>query len=116
MGGIISLFGLAIYFNLIGVLAAALSANILFDMDALHLTSLIFDEIILMDISIFILKILISGAIIFSVSSLKGLKVKNSSHEVPQATMSAVISSLLYVVVFHLMFTLLFYALKLGLI
>tara|TARA_B100001248_G_C27395256_1_gene465132 strand:+ start:1523 stop:2326 length:804 start_codon:yes stop_codon:yes gene_type:complete len=116
VGGFISLLGLAIYFNIIGIVVAGLSVNLLFDMDSIHLISMIFDEIVMIDVLIFFVKILLSAAIIFTVCALKGLKVQKSNHEIPQATMSAVISSLLYVCVFHLMFTAIFYVYKLRLI
>jgi len=116
VGGFISLLGLAIYFNMIALFAAGLSVNLFFDMDILHLLNMIFDEVVWADIFIFFIKVFIASAIIFTVCSLKGLSVKGSSHEIPQATMSAVISSLLYVCVFHLLFTAIFYLFKLGVI
>ena len=47
--------------------------------------------------------------IIFVVSCYQGLLVKKSSHEVPQVTTKAVVDSIIYVTVFNLTVTTLFY-------
>jgi phospholipid/cholesterol/gamma-HCH transport system permease protein len=61
------------------------------------------------DFWIFLLKNGFSGMIIFVVSCYQGLSVKKSPHEVPQVTTQAVVNSIIFVVVFNLMVTALFY-------
>jgi phospholipid/cholesterol/gamma-HCH transport system permease protein len=57
--------------------------------------------------------------IIFVVSCFQGLSVKRSPHEVPQVTTVAVVNSIIYVTIFNMTVTALFYLnqlMKLGLI
>jgi phospholipid/cholesterol/gamma-HCH transport system permease protein len=71
------------------------------------------------DIFLFLVKTSFGGMIIFVVSSYQGLLVKRSPHEVPQVTTKAVVDSIIYVTVFNLSVTALFYLnqlLKLGVI
>lgn len=112
IGGIFSLIGLTIYFNFIALMSGFVSVSVFMGMDFHHFLSNILDQIVLLDIFVLFIKILISALIIFTVCSVKGLSVKSSSHEVPQATMSAVMSSLVYVLSFHFVCTSMFYLLK----
>ena len=69
------------------------------------------------DIWLFLLKNIFSGVIIFVVSCHQGLSVKHSHTEVPVVTTQAVVDSIIYVVVFNMSITSLFYLnqlMKLG--
>ena len=61
------------------------------------------------DLFIFLLKNGFSGMIIFVVSCYQGLLVKRSPHEVPQVTTQAVVNSIIFVIMFNLMVSALFY-------
>lgn len=119
LGGIISVLCLAFYFTMValigGFLVTKLQQNLPF---AYYLDSLAksfsFD-----DVYIFFLKNTFSGAIIFIVSCYQGMLVERSPHEVPQVTTKAVMNCVIYVVVFNLSVTLLFYIkslVKLGIL
>jgi phospholipid/cholesterol/gamma-HCH transport system permease protein len=61
------------------------------------------------DVWIFVLKNTFSGIIIFVVCCYQGLSVKRSPTEVPVVTTQAVMNSIIYVTVFNLVVTALFY-------
>jgi phospholipid/cholesterol/gamma-HCH transport system permease protein len=65
------------------------------------------------DVYEFLLKNSFSGMIIFVVCCYQGLSVKKSPHEVPQVTTQAVVKCVIYVTVFNLAVTALFYLSKL---
>ena len=71
------------------------------------------------DVYLFAVKNIVGGAIIFTICCYQGLQVKQGPHEVPQATTSGVVNSIIYVVGFDVAMTILFYLnqiIKLGLI
>ncbi len=61
------------------------------------------------DAWVFVIKNSFSGAIIFINSCHQGLLVQRSPHEIPQATTAAVVNSVVYVVIFNLLVTTIFY-------
>lgn len=114
VGGIISVICLAIYFVLVAAFGGYLVNNLLHSLPiAFYLDSLAraFSR---EDVALFLLKNFFSGAIIFVNSCYQGLSVGNSPHEVPQVTTRAVVNSVIYVVMFNLTVTILFYLSKLG--
>lgn len=62
-----------------------------------------------LDVGLFLLKNSFSGAIIFMISCYQGILVQQSPHEVPQVTTKAVVNSVIYVVMFNMTVTILFY-------
>lgn len=109
VGGVISVLCLAFYFNFIALLGGFFFSrffhNIPFSFYSESLTNAFAKE----DLMIFLLKNSFSGMIIFVVCCYQGLSVKKSPHEVPQVTTQAVVNSVLYVVIFNLAVTALFY-------
>lgn len=110
VGGIISVLCLAFYFNLIafggGFLVSRFLQN---EMAISFFFDSFFEALTFEDVWLFLLKNIFSGAIIFVISCYQGMLVQQSPHEVPQATTRAVVHSMIYVVIFNLTVTSLFY-------
>ncbi len=109
VGGIISVLALAFYFNLIALIGGFLVTRFMQDMPMAFYTDSLMKAVAKEDALIFLLKNGFSGMIIFVVSCYQGLSVKRSPHEVPQVTTQAVVNSIIFVVVFNLIVSALFY-------
>ncbi|WP_374028296.1 MlaE family ABC transporter permease [Bdellovibrio bacteriovorus] len=109
LGGIISVLGLAFYFNFIALIGGFLVTKFVQDLPLAFYTDSMMRAFAKEDVLIFLLKNGFSGMIIFVVCCYQGLSVKRSPHEVPQVTTQAVVNSIIFVVVFNLIVTALFY-------
>ena len=109
VGGVVSVVCLAFCFNVIALLGGFLVARLLNDMSFDFYGETLSNALTGADVGLFLLKNCFSGSIIFVVSCYQGLLVKQSPHEVPQATTRAVVNSIIYVTTFNLIVTLLFY-------
>lgn len=119
VGGIISVLCLAFYFILVALIGGFLVTRLVDDTPFSFYADSLARAFAAEDVLLFILKNSFSGAIIFTVSSYQGLQVQRGPHEVPQVTTKAVVNSVVYVTVFNLIVTTLFYLnqlIKLGLI
>jgi phospholipid/cholesterol/gamma-HCH transport system permease protein len=119
LGGIISVVCLAFYFNVIALIGGFIITKLIQDMPFNFYIDSLSRAFAIEDIYIFLLKNTFSGMIIFVVSCFQGLSVKRSPHEVPQVTTVAVVNSIIYVTIFNMTVTALFYLnqlMKLGLI
>lgn len=109
VGGVISVMCLSFYFVIFATVSGAVVCRALkelpFDM---YFTSLS-QAASFGDVTVFVLKSMVGGLIIFSVSCYQGMQVENSPHEIPQVTTKAVVKSTVYVLVFNLMLTMYFY-------
>lgn len=109
IGGVISVICLCFFFIVIALIGGYGISRLIHDLPfAFYLDSLV-QALAAEDIFLFIGKTSFGGMIIFVVSCYQGLQVKRSSHEVPQVTTAAVVDSIIYVVVFNLGVTALFY-------
>lgn len=109
LGGVISVLCLAFYFNLIALVGGFFLTKFIHDMPFSFYMDSLSRSFAKEDVMIFLLKNGFSGMIIFVVSCFQGLSVKKSPHEVPQVTTQAVVNSIIYVTVFNLTVTALFY-------
>lgn len=119
LGGLISVICLAFYFIVIAMLGGFLVTKLLHDMPFTFYVSSLAQAFAAEDVLLFIAKNTFSGLLIFSVCCYQGLSVKGSPHEVPQITTKAVMNSIIYVIIFNLTVTLLFYLnqlIKIGVI
>ena len=109
MGGVISVVSLSIYFVLIALMGGFALVKffqpISFHFYMESLTRAVARE----DVGLFLLKNTFSGIIIFAVSCERGLSVQRSPTEVPVVTTQAVVKSIIYVIVFNLSVSILFY-------
>lgn len=109
LGGILSVLGLAFYFNFIALIGGFFLTKFLHNMPFGFYSESLTQAFSKDDVFIFLLKNSFSGMIIFVVCCYQGLSVKKSPHEVPQVTTQAVVNSIIYVTVFNLAVTALFY-------
>jgi phospholipid/cholesterol/gamma-HCH transport system permease protein len=119
IGGIVSVLCLAFYFNAIALIGGFVVTSAINDIPFSFYTESLANAFTFEDVGLFLLKNTFSGMIIFVVSCYQGFLVKESSHEVPQVTTKAVVNSIIYVVTFNLVVTMLFYLqqlMKLGLV
>lgn len=109
LGGVISVLCLAFYFNVIALLGGFFITKFMHDMPFSFYADSLTGAFAKEDVLIFLLKNSFSGMIIFVVCCYQGLSVQKSPHEVPQVTTQAVVKSIIYVTVFNLTVTALFY-------
>jgi phospholipid/cholesterol/gamma-HCH transport system permease protein len=109
VGGVISVLCLAFYFNVVALLGGFAITRFLQDMPFSFYLDSLARGFAKEDFIIFLAKNGFSGMIIFVVCCYQGLLVKKSPHEVPQVTTQAVVNSVIYVTVFNMTVTALFY-------
>lgn len=109
VGGIVSVMCLAVYFVMISIMGGFLVTRLINEMAFSFYTDSLANAFTKEDVAVFLIKNAFSGAIIFINCSHKGLLVQQSPHEVPQATTSAVVNSVISVITFNLLMTTLFY-------
>jgi phospholipid/cholesterol/gamma-HCH transport system permease protein len=109
LGGIISVICLSIYFVAVACMGGYLVTSLLQHMPFSFYTDILARAFTGADIGLFFLKNTFSGAIIFMIACYQGFLVKQSPHEVPQVTTKAVVNSVIYVVLFNMTVTVLFY-------
>ncbi len=109
IGGVISVLCLAFFFNVVALLGGFAITRFLQDMPFSFYLDSLARGFAKEDFFIFLAKNGFSGMIIFVVCCYQGLLVKKSPHEVPQVTTQAVVNSVIYVTVFNLTVTALFY-------
>ncbi len=118
-GGVVSVLCLSIYYVLTSLIGGFFLSRWLHEMPFHFYITALTSAIEAEDLWLFLLKNIFSGTIIFVVCCYQGLSVKRSPTEVPVATTQAVVNSIIYVVVFNMTVTSLFYInklMKLGVI
>ena len=119
VGGVVSVLCLAFFFNIVALLGGFLLSKTIQDMSWSFYSDSLVRAIAKEDVFLFLIKNTFSGMIIFVISCYQGLSVQRSSHEVPIVTTGAVMKSIIYVTVFNLAVSALFYLnqlMKLGVI
>jgi phospholipid/cholesterol/gamma-HCH transport system permease protein len=109
VGGTVSVICLAFYFNIIALFGGFLVASLIKDMPFSFYSDLLANSLTMDDIGMFLLKNTFSGLIIFVVCCYQGLAVQQSAHEVPAMTTKAVVNAIIYVVIFNLGVSMIFY-------
>ena len=109
IGGVISVVCLAFYFDVIALFGGFFLTRLIQDMPFSFYTESLANAFASEDVVLFFLKNTFSGVIIFVVSCYQGLLVKKSPHEIPQVTTKAVINSIVFVAIFNLATSGLFY-------
>jgi phospholipid/cholesterol/gamma-HCH transport system permease protein len=109
VGGVVSVLCLAFYFTAMALIGGFLLTKLIQDMPTSFYLDSLANAIAAEDLWLFLLKNTFSGMIIFVVCCYQGLSVKRSPTEVPIATTQAVVNSIVYVVIFNLSVTSLFY-------
>ncbi len=109
VGGMVSVTALTIYFSFVGLVGGFLVASFSLTIPFTRFFSIIFSTMEINDILIALIKSVVFGAIISTLSIYYGFKVNMSSTEVPQAVTKAVVSSLIFTFVFDGIVTAMFY-------
>jgi len=109
LGGVVSVICLATYFVLISLLGGFVITKLIHDIPFNFYVDSLSRAVAFEDIWLFLLKNAFSGMIIFVISCYQGLSVKKSPTEVPIVTTQAVVKSIIYVIVFNMSVTTLFY-------
>ena len=109
IGGIISVLCLSFYFNVVALIGGFFITKFLHGMPFSFYSESLLRAFSKEDVYEFVLKNSFSGMIIFVICCYQGLSVKKSPHEVPQVTTQAVVKCVIYVTVFNLTVTALFY-------
>jgi phospholipid/cholesterol/gamma-HCH transport system permease protein len=109
VGGIVSVLVLALYFVYAALFGGFVFAKSFLNMPLSFYAESITNVFTIEDVVLFAVKNIFSGAIIFTVCCHQGLLVRQGPHEVPQVTTKAVMNSLIYVVLFNLTVTVVYY-------
>lgn len=109
IGGVISVICLSVYFATVASFGGYLATSLLHDLSFSFFLDSLARAFSSADVGLFVLKNTFSGLIIFMISCYQGLHVQSGPHEVPQVTTKAVVNSVIYVVMFNMTVTLLFY-------
>lgn len=114
VGGVISVICLSLFFVAVALVGGFFATKIFHSISTSFYFDSLAQSIDSLDLGLFLLKNTFSGMIIFMVSCYQGLSVKRSPTEVPIRTTQAVVHSIIYVVIFNLSVTALFYVNKLA--
>ncbi len=109
IGGLISVICLSVYFVAVACFGGYLVTSLLHNIPFSFFLDILARAFASADVGLFVLKNMFSGLIIFVISCYQGLLVTTGPHEVPQVTTKAVVNSIIYVVIFNMTVTILFY-------
>lgn len=109
VGGLISVMCLSFYYVMISLLGGYILTKAIHNMSLSYYLDSLAKAVAFEDLWLFLLKTAFSGMIIFIVSCHQGLSVKRSPTEVPVVTTQAVVKSIIYVIVFNISVSALFY-------
>ena len=105
---VISIVCLAIYFDIIAIIGGYIIAQLNVDIPFGIFISAVLNALTVQDLVISIIKSLLFGSIIATVSSYYGLAV-NNVRQVPQAALKSVVSSMVVTIVINVLITAIFY-------
>lgn len=114
VGGLVSVVCLSIYFVGIAMIGGFIVTNFIHQLPLSFYTASLARAFSREDIWLFLIKNAFGGIAIFTISCHQGFQVQQSPHEVPQVTTKAVVTSVICVVTFNLIVTILFYLSRLS--
>lgn len=114
LGGVVSVVCLAFYYVMMALMGGFFITRLIQDMPFSFYYESLAQAFAFVDVGLFLLKNIFSGMIIFVVACEMGLSVKQGPWEVPVVTTQAVVNSIIYVVVFNMSVTAVFYLYQLG--
>jgi phospholipid/cholesterol/gamma-HCH transport system permease protein len=97
------------YFILTSIIGGFIFSKIFLNMSLSFYLDAVVQVLSVEDFYLLAFKNIVGGAVIFTISCYQGLKMKSGPHEVPQSTTKAVVDSIIYVIAFNLIVTILFY-------
>lgn len=111
IGVVIATFILTIYFNISAILGGWLFSTLFFPVNFVDFVGDFIGYLKPGDLFICVIKSIVFGFAIAMNSSYQGLRVRSASTEVPQRTIQAVVKSIVAVIFFDIIITVLFYLL-----
>lgn len=105
VGGVVSVVCLVVYFDLIAFASAFVTENLLSNVPFTAFAMKLVQQLETEDVLLVVLKSLLTGFTIFSVSTYQGLQVQRSPHEVPQVTTRAVVVNIVTVTLINFVLT-----------
>lgn len=109
VGGMLSVVCLSLFFVYVAMAGGFIFSKFFLNMPLDFYIDSIMQVFTYEDVILFALKNIFSGGIIFTICCYQGLQVRQGSYEVPQVTTAGVVKSIIYVVGFNLVVTILFY-------
>lgn len=110
LGGVISLICLAFYFNIIALGTGYIVGASVSDLSLSFYLETLSQALTPQAFMVNFIKNALSGLLIFSIATYHGLKVSGAPHEVPIASTSAVVNSIMAVMAFNLSLSILTFA------
>lgn len=107
---ILSISGLMLFFDAVAVLGGYCFSLLIVDLPLTTFMQVILEELSLADILISLLKCVIFGSVISTVSCYHAMNISYSFQEVPQATIRAVVHSIVFSVLLNTIVTVICYA------
>ncbi len=109
VGGMISVLCLTLYFTYVAFISGFLFAKIFLNLNLSYYIDAITHVLSETDVILLLCKNIVGGAMIFTICCYQGMQVKDGPHEVPQATTAGVMNSIIYVVGFNILVSIIFY-------
>jgi phospholipid/cholesterol/gamma-HCH transport system permease protein len=110
LGFIISIFGLTLVFDTVAVMGGFLFSNLIAGTPFNTFIGAIMEELSTIDIVLTAIKCGLFGSVVSIVTCHHALSIGYSFQEVPQATIKAVVNSIIFTVFFDALITVVFYA------
>jgi phospholipid/cholesterol/gamma-HCH transport system permease protein len=110
LGFIVSVFGLTLFFDAVAVFGGYLFSRIIVSLPVMIFFRMIINELGPMDVVISAVKCMLFGSVIATVSCYHAMNIGTSFQEVPQATIKAVVNSIIFTVLLDTLVTVIFYA------
>ncbi len=110
LGFVISIFGLTLVFDAVAVVGGFMISNLIVGMPLNTFLAAIMEELSTVDILLTAIKCGLFGSVVSVVTCYHSLSIGYSFQEVPQATIKAVVNSIIFIVFFDTLLTVAFYA------
>ncbi|MFH0920371.1 MAG: ABC transporter permease [Fibrobacterota bacterium] len=110
LGFIMAVLGLTLFFDAVAVLGGFIFSRFIISMPLMVFLKIILEELAPIDIIISSVKCVLFGSVIATVICYHAMRIGYSFQEVPQATIKAVVNSIIFTVFLDAIVTVIFYA------
>jgi phospholipid/cholesterol/gamma-HCH transport system permease protein len=110
IGFIVAICGLTLFFDAVAIFGGYLVSRIIVSLPLMVFLKMILNELSTVDIVISAIKCVLFGSVISTVSCYHAMGITHSFQEVPQATIKAVVNSIIFSVLLNTVVTVIFYA------
>ena len=109
IGFIVAIFGLTLFFDAVAVLGGYLFSRMIVSLPMVVFFKMILNELSPYDLLISAVKCVLFGSVISTVSCYHAMNISASFQEVPQATIKAVVNSIIFSVLINAIVTVIYY-------